>query len=325
MILLGDQSPWAGGLVRWLALKKLGIHEIVYCQQDADTPWKQEGDRVKVRVKRGWPHYWSLACRYPFSPSIPGLTLPHIRDTVKAPSGLQYLQGGNTARTIAAENTSPNGAVNGMLIDMLREEKQWAATVARFIGSTDGSRIEISARTPLEIAQTLADALMLGKVESLVELFGDSPPKTVGELPPQCFWSIDEDGIREEYQGFARPRDRIVPKGIALPLEVAARGWQLGFSSLGYLEKVTALRDRYLPGLEIQAVRIGFRWHIGADPVSAFVEYYLERKKRRREEPAVPDEQSIDKIRRYWAGRPTAISYLVLKGELNPTLEYVVL
>ena len=78
-IILGDQSPWAGGMLRWYAASQALDNEICYFIQDVDVPWVQCGS-PDLRILRGWFSYYSMACKYHWTFCVPEARLLNIVD-----------------------------------------------------------------------------------------------------------------------------------------------------------------------------------------------------------------------------------------------------
>lgn len=330
MIVLGDQSPLSGGLLRWLAVEKeLGKEEeILYFLQDADNPWRQEGI-PDIRIKKGWTNYWSLASKYPWSFQTPGIKRERVDRIIQclgAPRGLHYLRGPKTDRTIYSE-FAENEEVQKLFCQLIKEEVDWANQLASFLDKSGNNELKVNrAKQALRLLfYQVPSILGLGKIQSLVELFQQNPPLLLQELPSTFFWCLDKQGYRRTCLATkvqAKNKNlTLVPKALALPLEFAIRGWTFVYSNIDYLPKVAELRDEYLPGLEIETIKANFNWTLNDDPLNGGLERFKQRKEIRGERPLLPSRQEIAQIQDYWQQHPTPISWLTLGGELNYNLE----
>ena len=312
VICLGDQSPWAGGLLRLAAMREY-TDNLIYFFHDGDAPWVS-GNSPEPRIIQGWPKesYFSLATRHPWSLAIPNLTLEAPRTSLGTPMGLSRLVGGPTQQMIfGMRDSSP---LVDLVSDLLHQEISWAERLGDWLG-IDG-RCELpESGSVLEIAESLNTTDI--PVKSFVELFLNEKPLTKKDLPSSYFWEIDfNEGTRKACSSSnGRP---VIPKGIALPLEIAARGWALGCTHLGYLQKVLQLRDRYYPGLPVIIYHINFDWEIDPDPIDFLLDIFKERKRKRNQN--VPDFNGEgEMIKGYWRNRPTSASFSVLGGRLRPS------
>lgn len=170
-----------------------------------------------------------------------------------------------------------------------------------------------------EFAQYFADLSDLGRVHSFFELFQESPPLLSSELPDHEFWHCTPSGLRRPTPGKSTFR---VPKGRALILEIAARGWFLGCTHLSYLEDVLHLINRYLPGLPIHLLRISFDWKPTViKPMLTILKAHNEKRKLRDKSLCDSSSSAFRAIEHYWRQRPSSISFHHLGGELNPCFE----
>src|SRR3989344_543254 len=120
----------------------------------------------------------------------------------------------------------------------------------------------------------------------------------------------------------------VVPKGRALPIEFALRGWELGCTSMPYIEETLKIRNAYFKGVPIKLVRIAFDWDVPARIMPTFLERYEKRKRNRagrtgrafNPEEITKAKQLCDQAENYWRRRPSVLAYLLLGGELNPTI-----
>ncbi|MFP4022753.1 MAG: hypothetical protein ACLFTS_02815 [Candidatus Paceibacterota bacterium] len=311
-ICLGDQSPWAGGLLRLAAMREY-TSDLKYFIHDGDAPWVA-GNYDTPRVVKGWPKpsYFSLATRHPWSLATPDVSLEAPQASLKTPKGLSRLVGKTTKRTIFGMVNDPQ--LLELVKEILCEELAWSERLGDWLGV--GGRYEIPKNgNLLELAEDLNPTDI--PVKSFVELFRESLPLVYKELPKSYFWEIKpDDGTRMPCAGLNG--NIVIPKGKALPLELAARGWALACTCLGYLDDVVALRDGYFPGLPIKIYYIDFDWKIEPDPVNFLLESFKEKKKKRGQK--IPDFNGAeDSLNDYWKKRPTSISSKVLGGKLRPS------
>ncbi len=329
VVVLGDQSPCAGGLTRLEAVQGYA-GRVEYFIQDADAPWLQDGDR-HVNVKRGWPSYWALANRHPFSLEVPSTAVHNMRDSLRSPRGLSYLSGPRTDITIASGREHQTLAV--LLKQMMLEEADWATKVCEYGGYTDGvmrgrgvkDKLEAcEVDNPLDLTRQVAGWNGTnGRLGSFLEMNRQESPQLVGVLPDDHYWVVDNNGIRRPYDRRVplSRGDTLLPKGRALPLEVAVKGAVLGFTNLGYLDDTLELRDRFVPNLPLKTVQIAFDWRVDFDPIEPLWQEFKARKIARGQEVTKP-EAELGVIGDYWRRRPTTISHMIMGGEVNPSLTY---
>lgn len=316
-LVFGDQSPWAGGLLReWVARAELGA-ETRYFFQDLDTPWFETAERLAV--KHGWNHYWSLACRYPWSFSVPGMEVNEVLNTTQSPHGLNYLIGPRTHGTLCAQNHCPE--VLRLLAQMLDAETAWAGKLAAWADVPSGEAVDFNADSLVGVVKAFARRNGQARVECFSELFQNSPPLLRGQLPEECFWHVSTDGIRRHQSG---QDTYAAPRGKALLLEFAARGWVLGCTQIPYLAETIALRDRHLPGLPVKLLYVFFDWEPAIpNPLRRVIAEH-NRKKQRRGKPALDESNlRLNIIETYWRRRPSSISWQILGGRLNPRFELI--
>lgn len=327
-IILGDQSPWAGGLVRMEVIEGL-LGSTTYHIQDADTPWKTDG-YSRVLIRRGWSDYWSLANRYPFSFSIPNTRVDNMRQSLGSPDGLAYLIGPKTSATIMSEFN--NRSVGLLVNQMLREEAEWATKVAEWMSEPDaiarGKQIQKLFEEDKSLKDVLSSVMSLSishshDTSSFIESFREKPVQLVGAIPINNYWVIDKDGRRRELdtKTVLNNGEVLLPKGKAVPLEISARGDVLGFTGLSYLDGVIGMRDKFVPGLKLKFVEIKFNWQLNPNPLEAMWEAFKVKKQLRGQSPQKPI-NDFERINAYWMNRPTTISYKILGGDLNPELRY---
>ena len=318
VVCMGDQSPWAGGLLRLEVMRKQNIQS-VYFIQDVDVPWVSVGC-LRPKISYGWPKplYFSLATRNPWSLDTPEVSLRAPESSLKTPKGLSRLVGGSTAQTILGMRNSRE--LMDLVLKMLDEEKEWAKRVSELIGTPKKENQEFDlheCRSIVEIVEKMNPTDI--PVRSFVEMFADSKPLIFGNVPREHFWEVDKHGVRNVCTTCSNGK-LIVPKGEVLILELASRGWAMGCTGMGYLKKSIDLRDRYLPGLPIKVCYINFNWKLNEDPINALLEIFQEKKRKRKQE--VPNfNGTADKLVQYWKNRPTSVSFSILGGNLNPSFQ----
>lgn len=312
VICMGDQSPWAGGMLRLYAMRK-HTSNLKYFFHDGDAPWVFSS-LPEPRVEQGWPKssYFSLATRHPWSLVTPDISLHGPRASLKSPKGLSRLVGRGTQSMIYGMNSSPQ--LIKLICDFLNEEKEWADRLGDCLGVKNDYELP-KCETVLDLAENLNRTDI--PIQSFVDLFRYRQPLIKEDLPERYFWEIDfEEGTRKPCREL-NGKD-VIPKGVALPLEIAARGWALGCTHIGYLENVLTLRDRYLPGLPVKIYHISFDWELESDPVEFLLETFRERKRCRKQK--TPDfGDAGEKISSYWRNRPTSVSADILGGNLRPS------
>lgn len=324
---LGDQSPWCGGLTR-LAVLREAAYEPLYLFHDTDTPWRVGGR--KPAICRGWVDYWSLATRHPWSPEIPGFSLPALLGTLHAPRGLSFLSGPPTWETIYSMRRDQT--VIRLTLDILREEWDWATRLAEMAGRTVPS-FPFSRALPVEVGEIVREFAEGQMTSSVLEFFRDHPTELRNCLPPEWFWYLDSTGCKYRHselncRGLSRDACTLVPKGPALMLEDLARGVLPACTGMAYLDEVVKLRDQYIPGLAVRVLFVKFDWCSASMPLNLLAEAFTSRKRERaaaRGEEFVSFSFDYAPLEEYWRGRPTSISHLLLGGELNPFFELKVL
>ncbi len=331
-IFLGDQSPGMGGLLRAAAAEKIPGAEVTYVIQDADAPWKATGSSVAIVRSPKWPDYWATATRNAWSPNTPNHQSEGFRSSVGAPMGLVYLAGPSGGSTFHSERE--NAKVLELSTEMLVEEVTWARKVAELMGKTEGVKkadamLDQLAKEKMNVYQStkfIANEQGLSvPIDAMVDLFTREPVRLSEHIPPNNYWLISALGHRSEWDGKAPQRGSILlPKGHALPLELAAKGYRIGYTGMSYKAEMLAMRDQFVPGLEVKMMNITFKWDFDGDnPLKALEAFYI----RKNLERPVPKTVSVDTeifegINKYWMGRPTSISWLILGGKITPEFEY---
>jgi len=331
MLLLGDQSPWGGGLLRWLVAKEqFPQEEILYFVQDADMPWLPGGDRVSIC--KGWKtKYWSLATRIPWSSDTPEDRFSEsFVGTLKMPKGLQYLVGPRTSYIIANERA--RNMANLFVKEMLETEINWARNLRELSGKEQPQIMPAISGDVYKATRQLADCHNLSdEIHSLVKHFTDNPVRLASVLPEEYYWRITDDYRR--INATETKNGILVPKGKILPLEYATRGWTLGCTGLSYLFEVLKVRDLFIPNLKVKILKISFNWQLDENPFDLLAEVYKKRKLEQAQKRGTEYKDELSEISRrsrvtkiisdYWSGRPTSLSYLILGGNLNPSFEYL--
>jgi len=321
--MLGDQSPWTGGLLRWLAVKRFYPKEkVLYFLHDGDAPWMQRGGSLKI--SHGWVKYWSIASRNALALDVPDSALHNVRESIKGPKGLSYIAGPKTTQTIFS--TEHDKSVQGFISQLLDDECRWYSRIAESFDVRPAytAKEGLFNAGPLEVSRRLAGEMnMDGKeINSVVELFLQEPLLIKKVLPTPYFWSIGKDGCRYPCTSLSGS-DPVTPKAAALVLEFAARGHTLGCTSLGYLSEVIELRDKYFRGMKLKLLYVKFNWTFtGVDPYEKLLSEFCSRKKLRGE-PIPSFDDALPVIQNYWRGRPTVLGWLHLGGELSPSCEEI--
>lgn len=324
-VVLGDQSPSMGGLLRAHVLAEATGIRATYFVQDVDAPWIQKGT-PKISIDGGkWPTYWSSAVRIPYTPHTPGAEHDVMRQSMKTPYGLLYLVGPTGGISFVSERR--NRTLAEKSTEMLLSEVEWARRVAEMLGKPDAiaraEEIERSLRKPNNVYESSSILLdqqgTPGNISGLVQLFKEDPVRLATKLPANYYWLVTGEGYRTEYDGHLPAGAMLVPKGKALPLELAAKGLTLGYTNLGYLEKIRELRDQFVPDLPISLLQIQFDWDLdGENPLDLLAALYKEKRASGGKDSYV-DPEMLARAKEYWRGRPTSISWLILGGNLNPT------
>jgi hypothetical protein len=310
---LGDQEPQNGGLLREEALrKKYPNAEVEYLEQDADTPWVEVGDAVNPKIKSGWgPTYWSKARRLPYAPSVPGTDIQELRNSPNGTQGLHYVVGPKTGLTTYGHKQLGDKSPLHEIDRKLRaEEERWFNYLRNVTGISGKANTQ-------DLIKMRKDA------RGIVEHFRDNPVKLRKDLPHSYYWVVSREGVRHEYVGNQlRPGEVLVPKGVVLPLEMAASGKTIAATGLGYMGKTQEVRDKYVPGLKIPTARIEFKTTNAVDPMRAQVNDYNARKKARNTEPKVISEETLNKVSEYWSGRPTSASVASLESKVTTEITH---
>lgn len=313
-VVLGDQSPWAGGLLRAQALQQHGI-AARYFWQDLDAPWVETAE--KPAICHSWPPYWSLACRYPFSASMPDWQCADILNLSGSPAGLGWLSGPHQQLSLAAVAQQARHPALSLLQKLLQAELDWAQQLAQW-RATPYDKISLPPHSTLwQLVQSLCHASGVA-VAPFSQLFAAEKPLLYHDLPAECFWHLDADGKRHPAPcAGSYP----VPRALALVLECAARGWVLACTRLPYLDQVLALRQRHLPGLKIALLHVEFDWQAG--PLLPLVfETCRQRRQRRGRSWQAPTLEQSAHLDAWWRQRPSSLSLQVLGGRLTSQIRY---
>ena len=290
--ILGDQSPWNGGLLRAQALQKSGI-DFMYQHHDADLPGVVMGS--PTGVSRGNPPYFSLACRLPLGLSKPTPKQESVINVCRASlHPLVYLQymGRQTIRGIGHK-------ISDQVARMFKSERDHLSAISGVVLP------EI--RSIEEAFKLHAGGIVIG---SVIDMFHETPPLLLNRLDPTNFWGIDQDMNRMPYS----PRSdwhATIPRGSAMLLEFAVRGLRFGLSNCPYQSEVVRLRDRCLRGTQISVLKIGFHWD--ADFLGEQTAIGKAWRKKRQ-----PD---FSEVIRYWSSRPTSMGVLAFGNNVRHSLE----
>lgn len=319
-VLLADQSAWAGGMLRWRAACQALGSQVLYAVQDADVPWVQKGRR-QVEIVRAWSPYYSLACKYPWSFSVPGARFGNLLDSFDGPRGLHYLIGPSSSDTIYGYRGAASAPYREQLHRMLNDEADWALRLTDMLGLPASPLERLPQRGAHGLTRHFCERLDLAAPLSFVECFGDGRLQATGLFPEHFYWWVMPDGRRHDTP---RPGAVQFPKGAILPLEICANSFVLGCTRLGYLDEILQLRDRFAPWLKLSMLSISFDWSWGdVEPLQELLRLFNARKKKRGQSPFRPNGQALAKISRYWRRRPSVVSWMILGGELKPRYEYI--
>ena len=315
-LFLGDQAPWSGGHLREVAVRQHFGIKATYFHQDMDLPWIMGVDRLRIHY--GWKPYWSLACRYPWSFSVPGLRNNDLLLASQSPRGLATLLGPVTRDTIWKLDSDPE--LTSKVIEMLDREREWAMQLREWAGLEP---VECPA-VPQAGIKGLSDwsngLFAPTQMVSMYEWFRDSPAVTATELPEDYYWYFTKDGLREREPGAGR---FAAPRAHSLILEFAARGWVFGCTKLSYMQEVLKLRDQYLPGLPLRFLHISFSWTPEFDPLQVQLERSRASRISRGKKPFELSQEDEQGFRNYNRHRLSSISAYILKGELSPLFQLI--
>src|SRR3989344_1330412 len=158
MIILGDQSPWLGGLLRWKVLKDAG-EDVSYHIADMDSPVVDTGNKG-LGISEGWPDYFALGWRYPCTVDAPGIdksASADFRQMFGMPSGLRYLIGGHVAEcNMTLHSAGAREGITKRLEIIMAEEINWLVRLQEVLGMTPSFQIQ-SLGSPTLLAQFLAE------------------------------------------------------------------------------------------------------------------------------------------------------------------------
>lgn len=337
MIILGDQFPLNGGFLRRkmlmeaMAKGEIETGNVRYDLHDVDAPWKQDGAGT-VLVTRRWTDYWSLGIRNPLTLSIPGVEMENIKASLGLPTGLVYLTGPVTSRTIRSENKSIDVLEKVRLIVL--ESVVWLARLAVLMGKEKEeinekkeriSRLAVESRSIRELFMSIGEECSgCGKMDSTWEIYKESPIERV-YLPREYFWTLSDEGQRFNLDQIGILNSNLlVPKGAALFLDFSRRGYWTGFTGCEYLESTKEIRDRYLPEQPIKLVRIGFNWELDVDVVGRLIRVFQEKKAKRGKGVPEINQKELEKVKDYWRARPTELAYYFLGGTLRVMVKKII-
>jgi len=342
-IILGDQSPWLRGLLRYKVLLENPtptFKNIVYFLHDYDSPWCQQGEDI-IRIKGGWPNYYSLGIKLPFFPDHP---YPHTPDEekfinrvinsinddfnkkmnirIRGIRGLNYITGPTGPFTILSERK------NKMLIEIVKKlitlEIKWLQYLADRDRDAAAVKIEDEDDDILTLIRKLGSLILppTASISSSTSLFSSSAPLTLNLFPPSYFWRIDRYCYRFPLTTSSSSSvPNIVPKGEILPIEFALRGWRLGVTNIPYLKKTIFLRDKFAKGTKIKILKISFSWKTPIDEIDIKKLFYDIKKRRDPNFYPPPQWETYwRRIKSYWEQNPTLLGYLILGGDLNPII-----
>ena len=171
----------------------------------------------------------------------------------------------------------------------------------------------------IEHRPTIGQTHGLYRTQGSIDFFSINPPLLVDQLGKQCYWSIDKFGHRYEHSQHSD--GVIVPKGQVLILELCAKGFVLAYTGLGYLDKQVELRNRRVPGLQLNLLQISLAWSLFSEPIPELVNGFAQKKAAQNETVNISAED-VKRIQSYWEGRPTTISHSILGGDLSPSLNW---
>ncbi|MEK7175212.1 MAG: hypothetical protein AAB693_00175, partial [Patescibacteria group bacterium] len=314
MIHLGDQSPWLGGLLRAKVLVEAG-EEVKYFTVDTDFPFVVTGN--PLAVIKGWPAYSSIAVRCPWTPCAPEVkaeTSSMISSWANSPPGMSYL-GGPRKEVKSILELDKDPSLIKLLKEMIQVEISWASKISSSskIFTLDFERIsELTSKLHLMLRGA-------GQINSFSGFFQDSTPKLWKYFPSEYFWEIGPWGRAEV--GASNRTGIIIPKGKIIPLEIAARGYELGCTNLPYLDEVVKLRDQFIKDLPIKIVRVNFNWTFpdSIHPFEKLIDSFTARERNKKE--AMEEVKILaEVVKKYWEGRPSVVSYLILGGSLGATI-----
>ena len=290
MVFLADQSPWARGLVRALALKNLNI-DFIYCWHDLDAPWVTTGSH-KLSITNGFGAYASYASIKSvrvgsWTPQRkPGIQDVRLFNKAKPPSGMAYLTGPKTSYTILG--IDGNEEFVNIFKRMLSDELDWYGRVCNVLGLGSNNveklkKILEKCRTMWEFIEWVAKAFNI-EVHRLSELIRQESVQDIikKEIPKEGLWIIIEgEGRRFSATEISDVRGEFwyCPKGKWLPLLIERLEYVLGGTAIPYYDaKVKISFSGYkIPGVEFEE---------------------------------------------YWQKYPTALSILCLGGEYDVTIEW---
>ena len=330
MLTLGNQDPFDWGILGAHVLREIGGNmgnkPVIYHRQDADRPWRSDGLTGPSRIRYGFPNYCSLTRQMMFSPTFEknGVNsgLSAVQQSLKLQTGRVYLQGSSRQQTLWSFMKTE---------DYLRTEEKFFEVEFKHYEGLHQVGVPMtqlfhdllalrdrfsSAYAAEEYRHVVREQYRLNEhpPTSLIEMFRECPPSLLGELPPESFWQIDEDGMREQWCGYVVRSNKVyTPKRDALILELALKGNTIVHRSLPYLEKVQLFRNKHYPNLPIKTARIKMKCsgrHISEALAHAF------NTKRKKSGKPLLCHWAVEKINNYWENRPTVMGSLLL-ADLN--------
>jgi hypothetical protein len=295
--ILGDQSPWNGGLLRAHALQKSGI-DYIYQHHDADLPGVVTG--APTGVSRGNPPYFSLACRLPMSLHKSTATQQSVIDACRS-DGCRA-----SVHPVAYVQYKGMRTIKGSIHEVSDEIRQMFRFEREHLSSIRGTAVpEISSID--EAFKLHAQGVT---INSVMDMFRATPPLLLDRLDKAHFWGINENLNRVPY--FPRSDwHAIIPRGPAMLLEFAVRGLRFGVSNCPYENDVIRLRDTSLKGTQINVLKIKFSWD--ADFLGEHTS--IGKIWRKKGQPDFSD------VIEYWSKRPTSMGVRAFGGNVNHAFE----
>ncbi len=317
-VVLGDQSPWNGGLLRASVLRDQGI-KFTYGIHDADTFGVAAG-REEPSVALGYPSYAALTCRLPFavpsgSPESNGVQqvlqacvrqLPGEKKQRASVNAVAYIKS-TSSYTIRAIQLSESDLVIGQ-----------ARQAVRGLFDEERNHLEIVSGKKLPVVSSINEACDLHgqsagiNVGSTLDLLKEDELHTLRYFSPDHFWGIDHQLVRHPYDRSRTDWYAVVPRARVLFWEYALRGYVLAYSNCSYLSEVVNMRHWHigLRQIPLRMLRIGFNWRPCLHEQDTPFRAAWEKK----------GKPSITRLCDYWATRPTSMGLAAFGGDLSPTI-----
>ncbi len=326
-IILGDQSPWNGGLERARVFSAAG-HDVVYQQHDADMFGVSKGVEKGTSINFGNPPYYSLACRLPFGFVGTGA----VKDMALHTRLQAVLQSCRKAVSVETKQRQDVASVHPVVylcssleytigserVGCLSEHQVSAQSAIEQLFKAERLHSECLSGIDLPHVTSMSEALGLYShgypVDSLTDMFHEEPPCLLSSLGPEHFWHISHERKRLVYDPSQSDHYAVVPRGPALLIELMMRNggnMALGYSNCAYKDKVVALRNTCARQVKMKAFKVVFNWRPSVfDTESPFSKAW-----RKKGEPDFKD------VFDYWARRPTSMGLRAFGGELNAHIE----